>query len=125
MRTVAPQNARICRFPPRIVLRIFLPRFDFRTAFLAVAALLFAQLGAMTHAYSHDTASSTTPRTALAHDLCKDCLAYAPLLSASTPSALPAVEPQGGSSGAVASHTSLLDLAPPLAFRSRAPPTRF
>jgi hypothetical protein len=106
-------------------LRIFLPRFEFRTAFLAVAALLFAQLGAMTHAYSHDPASSTTPRTALsAHDLCKDCLAYAPLLSASTPTALPAFEPQGGSSGVVASATSLLDLAPRLAFRSRAPPTR-
>ncbi len=102
-----------------------LPRFDFRTAFLAVAALLFAQLGAMTHAYSHDPTSSTTPRTSLsAHDLCKDCMAYAPLLSASTPTALPAFEPQSGRSGAVASATSLLDLAPPLAFRSRAPPTR-
>lgn len=106
-------------------MRLFLPRFDFRTAFLAVAALLFAQLGAMTHAYSHDPAFSTTPRTALsAHDLCKDCLAYAPLLSASTPTTLPAFEPQGGSSGVLASATSLLDLAPQLAFRSRAPPTR-
>jgi hypothetical protein len=89
-----------------------------------MAALLFAQLGAMSHAYSHDaTRSSTHQIAANSHDLCNDCLAYAPLLSAAgTPTALPLIQPPGRGPATSATVRSLVELGPIPAFRSRAPP---
>jgi hypothetical protein len=111
-------------FSPRAVLRKFLPGFQLRLAVVAMAALLFAQLGAMSHAYSHDAARSASHRTAVnSHDLCNDCLAYAPLLSAAgAPGTLPLLQPPGR--GPVTSTTlgSQVELSPIPAFRSRAPP---
>lgn len=87
---------------------------------------MFAQLGAMTHAYSHTadiTPSSTHQSIPGTHDFCSDCLSFAPLLAvAGTPAALPFIEPQGGSLGIHARLSSLVDHHPHLAFRSRAPP---
>jgi hypothetical protein len=93
---------------------------------MAVVALLIAQLGAMSHAYSHDAAVGSLPTHqsgASSHDPCNDCLAFAPLLSAAgAPSALPFIEPQGRGLTACATPCSLIDLSLTLAFRSRAPP---
>jgi hypothetical protein len=105
-------------------LRQILPAFQLRLAILAMAALLFAQLGAMSHAYSHDAARTAAHSTAAnSHELCNDCLAYAPLLSAAgTSTALPLVEPQGRGPATSATVRSLVELGPIPAFRSRAPP---
>jgi hypothetical protein len=93
---------------------------------MAVVALLIAQLGAMSHAYSHDAAvgpASVHQTAANSHDPCNDCLAYAPLLSAGgTPSALPFNVPRGRSAAPRSMAASLIDLSLTLAFRSRAPP---
>jgi hypothetical protein len=101
-------------------------RIELRLAVMAVLALLLAQLGAMSHAYSHDAAmgSVATHQTgASSHDSCNDCLAYAPLLAvAGTPAALPSIEPQGRGLATCATADSLVDLSLTLAFRSRAPP---
>ncbi len=101
-------------------------RFELRIAVMAAVALLIAQLGAMSHAYSHDAAvgSPSTHQTgANSHDLCKDCLAYAPLLAgAAAASALPFIPPQGRGLATRATAQSLVDLSLTLAFRSRAPP---
>jgi hypothetical protein len=108
-----------------LALRKLLHRFELRIALLAALALLIAQLGAMSHAYAHDAAvgSPATHQTAATHDLCNDCLAYAPLLAAAgTPSALPYIEPQGRGLATRATAESLLDLSLTVAFRSRAPP---
>jgi hypothetical protein len=107
-------------------LRVFLHRFELRLAVMTVVGLLIAQLGAMSHAYSHDAAlgaTSTHQPGASSHDPCNDCLAYAPLLSAGgAPSAVPFNVPQGRSAAARAAAGSLIDLSLTLAFRSRAPP---
>jgi hypothetical protein len=111
---------------PRTALRKFLLRSEFRLAVIAAAALLIAQLGAMSHAYSHDAAigsPTTHPTGASSHDPCDECLAYSPLLaSAGTPGALPPIEPQGRGLATRATANSLVDLSLTLAFRSRAPP---
>jgi len=108
-------------------LKKLLHRFEFRIAVMAALALLIAQLGAMSHAYSHDAAigSASTHQTgATSHDPCNDCLAYAPLLAAAgAPGALPFVEPQGRGLATRATASSLVDLSLTVAFRSRAPPT--
>jgi hypothetical protein len=109
-----------------IALAKLLHRFQLRVAVITAVALLFAQLGAMTHAYSH-TADITraSPHQSIpgTHDFCSDCLSFAPLLSvAGTPAALPFVEPQGRSPSIHAHLRSLVDRHPHLAFRSRAPP---
>src|SRR5512140_2273821 len=60
-------------------------RFDLRVAVFAALALLFAQIGAMTHAYAHLSArdqSSAQQSIGGSHEICGDCLNYAPLLSA-------------------------------------------
>jgi len=95
-------------------------------ALITAVALLIAQIGAMTHAYSHVPAmqtASTHQSGQVGHDLCSDCLAFAPLLSAvGAPAALPAVEPQGPATCARATVDSPADRSLNLAFRSRAPP---
>jgi hypothetical protein len=123
---VPPDGAKLCIGFPRTALRKFLHRFELRLAVMAAVALLIAQLGAMSHAYSHDAAidSPTTHQTgASSHDPCNDCLAYAPLLAAAGASgALPFIEPQGRGLATRATARSLVDLSLTLAFRSRAPP---
>jgi hypothetical protein len=101
-------------------------RLEFRVALIAALALIFAQLGAMTHAYSH------TPEKSLVasqqanpgiHDFCKDCLNFAPLLSAAgAPVPLPLALAQACSVAPQAQITCLVNLKFLLAFRSRAPP---
>jgi hypothetical protein len=103
-----------------------LHRFQLRVALITGVALMFAQLGAMNHAYSH-TADITPPSAHQSipgtHDFCSDCLSFAPLLAgAGAPAALPFIEPQGGVAGIHAHLSSLVDRHPHLAFRSRAPP---
>lgn len=99
-------------------------RFELRIAAFAALALLLAQLGAMTHAYSHGVVDAASHQTgASSHDLCKDCLGYAPLLAATgAPGQLPALEPRGRGLAARTTATSVVDFSLTLAFRSRAPP---
>jgi hypothetical protein len=103
-----------------------LHRFKLRVAVITAIALMFAQLGAMTHAYSHTadiTPSSAHQSVPGTHDFCSDCLSFAPLLAvAGTPAALPFIEPQGRSPSIDAELSSLVDRHLHLAFRSRAPP---
>ena len=101
-------------------------RLEFRVALIAALALIFAQLGAMAHAYSHvpekPPVSSQQGNQGI-HDFCKDCLNFAPLLSAAgAPAALPFALPQGCSIAPQAQISCLIDLKFRLAFRSRAPP---
>jgi len=113
------------------------PRFELRIAVLAVIALLFAQLGALSHAYAHDAAAGASlagthgarspatshPPGTAGHDACNECLAYAPLLcAAGAPAALPVVDLEGRTLATRPTADSLLDLRATLAFRARAPP---
>ena len=98
---------------------------EFRIALIAALALFFAQMGAMAHAYTHapELATSTSQTNAGIHDFCKDCLNFAPLLSAAgAPSALPFSIPQPCRSAPQAQISRLVDLKFRLGFRSRAPP---
>lgn len=107
-------------------MRKFLHGFDLRLALLAAVALLMGQVGATAHAYAHGATGGATYQSGLAsHDPCSACLAYAPLLSAAaSPSALPSLEPQVGTFDPAAPASSLIEIAPKLGFRSRAPPIR-
>jgi hypothetical protein len=101
-------------------------RFEFRIALIAAIALLIAQIGAMSHAYSHVAASAPTGthQSGLGnHEFCNDCLGFAPLLSAgAAPAALPYITPQGPVAAAPVGGISFVDRFLVLAFRSRAPP---
>jgi hypothetical protein len=100
-------------------------RLEFRVALIAALALIFAQLGAMTHAYSHvpDKPPVSQQANQDIHDFCKDCLNFVPLLSAAgAPASLPFALPQACSVAPQAQITCLVDLKFLLAFRSRAPP---
>ncbi len=112
--------------PSGTALKKLLHRFGLRIAAIAAVALLFAQMGAMAHAYSHDAAAGSThtqqpqPGT---HPFCGDCLNFAPLLSAAgAPAPLPFIEPQSPGLAPQAEPDSLFYHRPTLAFRSRAPP---
>lgn len=98
----------------------------FRVALIAALALIFAQLGAMAHAYTHvpETSSISAQQAKLGiHDFCKDCLNFAPLLSAAgAPTALPFSLPQACSLAPQAQIACLVASKFRLAFRSRAPP---
>ncbi len=101
-------------------------RLEFRVALIAALALIFAQLGAMAHAYSHEPdrppISSHQGNQGI-HDVCKDCLNFAPLLSAAgAPTALPFALPHVCRAAPQAQIFRLVDLEFLLAFRSRAPP---
>lgn len=100
--------------------------FGFRIGVIAAIALLIAQLGAMNHAYSHlpRSATATTQRSGPGvHDICDDCLSFAPVLSAAgTAATLPLIEPPARVSALRAIAVSLINPRPDLAFRSRAPP---
>jgi hypothetical protein len=101
-------------------------RLEFRVALVAALALFFAQLGAMAHAYTHTPEKppvSSQQGNSGIHDFCKDCLNFAPLLSAAgAPAALPFALPQACRAAPQAQITCLVDLKFLLAFRSRAPP---
>ncbi len=101
-------------------------RLEFRVALIAALALIFAQLGAMAHAYSHEPEKppiSSQQANPGIHDYCKDCLNFAPLLSAAgAPAALPFSLPHAGRAAPQAHIARLVDLDFLLAFRSRAPP---
>lgn len=101
-------------------------RIEFRVALIAALALFFAQLGAMTHAYSHSPEKppvSSQQGNLGIHDFCKDCLNFAPLLSAAgAPALLPFALPPACRVAPQAQITCLVDLKFLLAFRSRAPP---
>lgn len=103
----------------------FLHRVELRMAVLAAVALFIAQLGAMSHAYSHDGArgASTHQLGGASHDSCSDCLAYAPLLAVGgMPHALAGIAPQCRAPASRITCHSLVDLSLKLAFRARAPP---
>jgi hypothetical protein len=99
---------------------------DFRFALIAALALFFAQIGALAHAYSHTPelgVSSSQPTNSGIHDVCKDCLNFAPLLSAAgAPAALPFAIPLPCQSAPQAQIACLVDLKFLVGFRSRAPP---
>jgi hypothetical protein len=99
-------------------------RVEFRITALAVLAFFFAQMGAIAHAYTHSpTQTSTTQQSQTSHELCGDCLNFAPLLAAAGTPAAPPVSLQHSQSAAPsAAPTSFLDHRTYLAFRSRAPP---
>jgi len=100
-------------------------RLDFRVALIAALALVIAQMGAMAHAYTHvpGSAVSSQQSTLGIHDVCKDCLNFAPLLSAAdAPAAPPFALPQACSTAPQAQIACLVELKFRLAFRSRAPP---
>jgi hypothetical protein len=107
-------------------------RVRLRFAVIAALALVIAQLGAMAHAYTHvpQTRAVATQQSASGqqstpgvHDVCDDCLNFAPLLAgAGTPALLPFALPQGCCAAPPAPRDSLVDLTFLLAFRSRAPP---
>ena len=100
-------------------------RLEFRIAALAALALFVAQLGAIAHAYTHQpsTRSSTYQLTRNSHEVCGDCLNFAPLLAtAGAPATLPFSLQHGQSAPPSIAPASFLDHRTYLAFRSRAPP---
>jgi hypothetical protein len=100
-------------------------RIEFRITALAVLAFFIAQMGAIAHAYTHHppTQTSVTQQSQTSHELCGDCLNFAPLLTAAgTPAALPFSLQHSQTAQPSASPASFLDHRTYLAFRSRAPP---
>jgi hypothetical protein len=97
-------------------------RVEFRITALAVLAFFLAQMGAIAHAYTHQP-STQTSTTQQSHELCGDCLNFAPLLTtAGTPATLPFSLQHSQSGQPSAAPASFLDHRTYLAFRSRAPP---
>jgi hypothetical protein len=110
-----------------IILPLLRQKFERRRVFLALAFFLVAQFGAQLHTYAHDAAAlalGTAQQTiAVSHSVCDECLAYAPLLSAAaTPARMPRLPGAARSVALAHRFLSVLDHAPILAFRSRAPP---
>jgi hypothetical protein len=101
-------------------------RQEFRIAALVALALFFAQMGAITHAYTHQPSTAKTSasqKIANSHEFCSDCLNFAPLLAAAgTPTVLPFSLQFTQSAPPPAPPASFLDHRTHLAFRSRAPP---
>lgn len=115
----------------RTALKSVPTRYELRFAVLAAIALLFAQVGAIAHAYAHDASSlvashhsgANSHSAANSHDLCNDCLAYAPLLAAAgAPVSVPLIEVERSVANVNGTSASLVGLTLTLAFRSRAPP---
>lgn len=101
-------------------------RVEFRIVALAALALFVAQLGAIAHAYTHRPATALTSayqQTQNSHEICGDCLNFAPLLApAGTPAALPFSLQHSQSAPPSPPPASFLNHRTYLAFRSRAPP---
>jgi hypothetical protein len=100
-------------------------RVEFRITALAVLAFFIAQMGAIAHAYTHQPSTQTSiyRQSQSSHELCGDCLNFAPLLAAAgTPAAPPFSLANAASSQPASVPVSFLDHRTYLAFRSRAPP---
>jgi hypothetical protein len=99
---------------------------DLRIALFAALALIVAQMGAMAHAYTHVPQASQIAGqlpTPADHQVCGECLNFAPLLAAAGAATLPLyVEPPARGPVTTAQPASRLSCKPLLAFRSRAPP---
>jgi hypothetical protein len=94
-------------------------RVEFRITALAVLAFFIAQMGAIAHAYTHQPSTQTSST----HELCGECLNFAPLLSAAgTPAILPFSLQRNHNAPPPAVSDSFVDHRTYLAFRSRAPP---
>jgi hypothetical protein len=97
----------------------------FKFAVIAAIVLVFAQLGAMNHAYSHvpQIAATVQGSNPAAHSICDDCLSFAPVLSAAgSHTVLSFIAPPARAIALRAVAASLLNNRLNLAFRSRAPP---
>jgi len=100
-------------------------RIEFRITALAVLAFFIAQMGAIAHAYTHSpsTQTSTYQQGQTSHELCGECLNFAPLLAtAGAPTVPPLSLQHSQSAQPSAAPKSFLDHRTYLAFRSRAPP---
>jgi hypothetical protein len=101
-------------------------RIDFRIALIAALALIVAQMGAMAHAYTHVPKVSQTSiqiPSPTDHQVCGECLNFAPLLAAAGAPTIPVfIEAPARGPVATAQPASRLSARPLLAFRSRAPP---
>lgn len=108
------------------LIRLRRPR-ALRVALIAALALLIAQIGAVRHVYAHGaeggTVAALKQQLPGVHELCGDCLNYAPLLATAGTTgsihfeaspARPLLAERGAANPARA--------GPFLAFRSRAPP---
>jgi|ERR1700736_1470559 hypothetical protein len=97
--------------------------FSARVAVVMVAALVLAQWGAQTHAYSHDQHSQFQTDRQSHLKSCPQCPSFAPVLSvAGGPALLSAVLWTPIHLGGSSLPAALLDVPIALAFRSRAPP---
>jgi hypothetical protein len=87
------------------------------------AFLLFAQLGALAHAYSHDRAAGFAA-IQTAETTCAECSSFAPLLGGAAPiHTLLHIEPPAPVLVREEITSSFRESSLILAFRSRAPPT--
>ncbi len=108
-----------------VILALLRQKFERRRVFLALAFFVVAQFGAQLHTYAHDAAALGAAQQTLAvsHGVCDECLAYAPLLSATaTPARMPRLPGPARAFTPAHGFLSFRDHAPILAFRSRAPP---
>jgi len=98
---------------------------NLRLALFMALALLFAQLGAQAHAYSHLRADSHASDQLYDHgSVCADCLAFAPLLATAGGNGhVPVAAPAGVVAAPSAAIPTLAARTPTPAFRSRAPPS--
>jgi hypothetical protein len=91
---------------------------------LVVLAMLFAQLGAQVHAYSHLGATPFRAAPVGAPQMCAECLAFTPLYSAAHGAVKPEYFCHNAPDAYVAEPAgSLVKTLPLHAFRSRAPPS--
>jgi hypothetical protein len=91
---------------------------------LLALALVFAQIGAVMHGYSHLGASGETPHAPLTSGhSCPDCLSFAPLLAAAgaTSHSLTVAPAQSRATYRIPV-APLRGQSPQSSFRSRAPP---
>ena len=95
-----------------------------RVALVTACAFLFAQYGALAHAYSHLHSTSTSTYLLDAHGKqCADCLTFAPLLSAAgAPDSEPFIAPQSVNPAPAAAADSLIARRFSASYSSRAPP---
>lgn len=110
----------------------FLPnrRYVARLGILLVLALVFAQTGAVLHAYSHTHATPHRTQTADSGapapggQVCSDCLSFAPLLTAAGGTGHPPTIVRACAGTTYRLFVAPLSGQPPQhAFRSRAPPS--
>lgn len=88
------------------------------------AFLLFAQWGALAHAYSHDRAAGFAAIQTGEKTACAECSSFAPLLSGAAPSHPPLhIDSPAPVLAREEITSSFRDSSLILAFRSRAPPT--